>query len=195
MTARTRQITFFCVLGAIPLAAWFFIFSPRGEDIESAMADIASRQARLDTLAEVMAKVPHLEAALEEGERLVNSVEARLPKRQDVEGILERIWQTAASHDLNVRSVKTTSPESAGLYMEQPLDVEMSGSFEGFYRFLLELERMPRLTRVSDLTLKEATRSVSASSSDAPAGSVSARFTLRICFADSVPNLAMETSK
>ena len=53
---------------AIPLAAWCFVFSPRTADIDAAVADIKSRQARLDRLAEVMAQVPDLEAALDEGD-------------------------------------------------------------------------------------------------------------------------------
>lgn len=194
MNVRARQAVFFGALMAIPLAAWCFVFSPRTADIDAAVADIKSRQARLDRLAEVMAQVPDLEAALDEGERLISSVEARLPRRQDVEGILEQIWQMARRQDLTVRSVKTSTPGSSGVYMEQPLEVDMSGPFEGFYRFLLELERLPRITRVSDLTLQEAGRSLTASSEDAPSGSVSARFVLRIYFADSVPEIAMETS-
>lgn len=30
-----------------------------------------------------------------------------------------------------------------------------SGSFDGFYSFLIELERLPRITRIVDMDIKE----------------------------------------
>ena len=189
MNARIRMAIFVVALVAIPVAAWIFVFVPRNAEINTALANIETRQARLDQLADVMTEVPDLEAALDEGERLIARVEARLPRRQHVEGVLERIWQIARRQNLDVRSVKTRSPERSAVYMELPLEVDMAGPFEGFYRFLLELEHLPRVTRLSDLTLKEVNQQPI--QGDWPEGSVQARFVLRIFFADDVPTIAM----
>jgi Tfp pilus assembly protein PilO len=35
--------------------------------------------------------------------------------------------------------------------MEQPLDIEITGDFDGFYKFLLDIEQLPRITRLTDL--------------------------------------------
>ena len=193
MNVQSRQFVFVAMLIAIPLAAWFMVFSPRNAEITSAVDDIQTRQARLDRLSDVMSEVPDLEAALDEGERLIAQVEAKLPRRQHVEGILERIWQIARRQNLTVRSVKTRNAERTGVYMELPLDVDMAGPFEGFYRFLLELESLPRITRMTDLTLKEVSRQPKSGAESPPPGSVSAMFTLRIYFADAVPSIAMKT--
>jgi type IV pilus assembly protein PilO len=189
MNTHVRKSIFTVALIAIPVAAWFMVFAPRNVAIQAAVEDIQARQARLDQLSLVIADVPDLEAALIEGERLIARVETRLPRRKHVEGILEQIWQIARRQDMNVRSVKTRSPERSSAYMELPLEVDMAGSFEGFYRFLLELESLPRVTRMSDLTLKKV--SAQPGHDPWPPGSVSARFVLRIYFADAMPTGAI----
>lgn len=194
MNAQLRKAIFFGVLTAIPLSAYVFVFSPRSADIETALTDIKTQQTRLTHMTQVIESAPDFKTSLAEGERLIANVEAKLPRRQDVEGILEQIWQMARRQNLNVRSVKTKEAEGNFLYRELPLEVVMSGPFEGFYRFLMELENLQRVTRMSDLTLKESGRAVQASSEAAPSGAVSARFVLRIYFADGSPLATAEPS-
>ena len=194
MNMLLRKVIFFGVLTAIPLAAHLFVFSPHNAYIETVLSDIRTQEARLAAMATVIEAAPDFKASLSEGERLIAQVEAKLPRRQDVEGILEQIWQMARRQDLTVRSVKTKDIEGKGLYRELPLEVVMSGTFEGFYQFLLELEGLPRATRMSDLTVKESGRSAPGSSKAAPSGSVSARFVLRIYFTDGTWLVAGEGS-
>ncbi|MDP7030337.1 MAG: type 4a pilus biogenesis protein PilO [Phycisphaerales bacterium] len=190
MKPHMRQVVFFAVLLGIPLGAWYMIFRPQNKDISEAMQDIASRQRQLDRVAQLAERIPDLESALETGEQLVAQVEAQLPKRRDVEGVLESIWQMAERNGMQVRSVKTQAAVPSSVYMELPLDVTMDGPFEGFYRFLLELEALPRITRVSRMAIQEAGLKVRGPGSDLPPGSIATQFTLSIYFADAVPALA-----
>jgi Tfp pilus assembly protein PilO len=41
--------------------------------------------------------------------------------------------------------------------MEQPLEMEVSGDFEGFFRFIAEVEKLPRITRIHDLKITSQT--------------------------------------
>ncbi|MEL7473922.1 MAG: type 4a pilus biogenesis protein PilO, partial [Planctomycetota bacterium] len=58
---------------------------------------------------------------------------------------------------------------------EQPLEIETSGEFEGFYQFLQSLERLPRVTRVPNMELKRDSRND---------GELDVKFTLSIYFQD-----------
>jgi hypothetical protein len=66
----------------------------------------------------------------------------------------------------------------------------MDGPFEGFYRFLLELETMPRITRLARMSIREAGQKVRGPQRELPPGSVDTQFTLSIYFADAVPEIA-----
>ena len=40
-------------------------------------------------------------------------------------------------------------------YIEQPLKMELYGNFDAYYSFLLDLEQMPRITKIRELVLKK----------------------------------------
>jgi len=148
-----REIIFFAVLLAVPLASWMYVFQPRNEDIERAQNEIARKQRRLSQLHEMTAQIDDIGAELEKGRDSIRLIEAKLPSQEDVEGILEQIWQVAKRNQLSLRSVKSGEPVPAAMYMEQPLEVIMEGNFNGFYQFLLEMEELPRITRIHDMEL------------------------------------------
>ena len=40
-------------------------------------------------------------------------------------------------------------------YNEQPVRIVLAGEFEGFYAYMLELEKLARITRVTDMSMKK----------------------------------------
>ena len=180
-----REFIFLIVLLAVPAVSLFYVFKPRNEEIRTALEEIAVKQARLDRLDEVTAKIDDIGLAIEEGRDSVAMIEAKLPSQQDVEGILDEIWQITANNKLTVKSVKTDKPAPSAGYREQPLEMVVQGQFDGFYEFLLELENLPRITRIHKLTLKRASIHSRNRAEESAPGSVTAEFTLSIYYEDS----------
>lgn len=87
--------------------------------------------------------------------------------------IVRQVSSLAVESGLTPPTLKSEKPVAAARFREQPLSMSTSGSFEGFYEFLLALERLPRLTRVVDLLLKD---------SSEEGVEVDAEFTLSIYF-------------
>jgi type IV pilus assembly protein PilO len=79
---------------------------------------------------------------------------------------------------LNSPAIKSLKPVPAALYMEQPMAIEVTGSFVGFFTFLAQVEKLPRITRIHDLKLTG--QAGGASDEDAP--ELKAEFTLSIYF-------------
>ncbi len=176
-----REFIFLLVLLAVPAVSLFYVFKPRNEEILTALEEIAIKQARLDRLDAVTAKIDDIGLAIEEGRDSVAMIEAKLPSAKDVEGILDEIWQITANNKLTVKSVKTEKSSPAASYREQPLEMIVEGQFDGFYEFLLELENLPRITRIHKLNLKR-TSIRSRNGAEPVPGSVTANFTLSIYF-------------
>ena len=105
------------------------------------------------------------------------------------------MWQAARGNGLVVKSVRTRTPVAAMVYMEQPLAVQLEGPFEGFYRFMLALERLPRITRIFDLELSAITQRSGPSRDELPPGSVRADFTLSIYFSSDTRFTAAEATR
>ena len=182
MRFGVRELIFLVVLLAVPVASWWYVFAPRNADIQLARLEIEVKQAKLDKLREVARRIEDIGLAIEQGREAVELVEAKLPKREQVENILENVWQLAKQNHLTLKSVKSDRPVRASLYMEQPLKVSMTGRFDGFYQFLLEIENLPRITRVPQMKLERIDNARGHDNTDVDAGLMKAEFTLSIYF-------------
>lgn len=189
MSIGIREFGLFIVLLAVPLLAWVFVFQPRNEQISEALKEIESRQASLDTVAEMAATIDDLEQAIIDGQIAIETVEQQLPARQDVEGILEQVWQLARRNNLQVNSIKGQSAVPAALYMEQPLAVVLEGPFEGFYQFLIEIENLPRIARLHELIVERIDVLPVADEPMPPPGSIRADLMLSIYFASNTSDV------
>ena len=146
---------------------------------------IRERQGKIQALDLIVAQAHDLGQAVNEGIQAISRVESKLPTQQDVESILKQTWSIAREHGLTVKSVRSEQPVPAMVYMEQPLAVELEGPFEGFYAFLLDLENLPRITRIFNLELERIESTSGPSRKTLPPGSVKAEFLLSIYFAAS----------
>ncbi len=180
MQFGSREVIFLIVLLVVPVASYFYVFKPRNHEIRQAQIEVENKQAKLDNLREVTAKIDDIGLAIEQGRAAIQLVEAKLPSARDVEVILEDVWELAASSRLTVKSIKSEKPVPAAGYMEQPLKVSMEGRFEGFYTFLLALESLPRITRIHQLKLERKT--AGRSGDEDPSGVMKADFVLSIYF-------------
>ena len=184
MRLGIREIIFFLVLLAVPAASFVYVFSPRNDEMQLARKEIEVKQARLDQLAQLTESIDDIGLAIEQGREAISLIEQKLPSKQDVEGILEQVWQVAKSSSLRVKSVKSEKPVPAATYMEQPLAMVLEGEFDGFYQFLLELENLPRITRIHELHIERVGGATGPKPDDMPPGSMRAEFTLSIYFSD-----------
>ena len=177
-----RELIFLVVLLAVPVASWWYVFRPRNNEIAQARMEIEIKQTKLDKLREVAKRIDDIGLAIEQGREAVELIEAKLPNRDQVEDILEKVWQLAKRNHLNLKSVKSEKPVPATLYMEQPLRVSMTGRFDGFYQFLLEMENLSRITRVPRMKLERITETGGLNDAKFDTGLMRAEFTLSIYF-------------
>jgi len=170
-----REFVLLLVLFAVPLASYWFVFRPQNAQIERAREEIALRRDKLDKLQQESARRGTLEAATDQIAERIESIEARLPTNKELSDVVRQVSELAIDSGLEQPSIVAEKPVKASLYMEQPLKIEMTGDFRGFYKFLLELERLDRITRLPDMKVRR---------SDKVDGHMVAEFTLSIYFQD-----------
>ena len=189
-----RELIFLVVLLAVPVASWWYVFKPRNTEILQARMEIEIKQTKLDKLREVAKRIDDIGLAIEQGREAVELIEAKLPNRDQVEDILEKVWQLAKRNHLSLKSVKSEKPVPATLYMEQPLRVSLTGRFDGFYQFLLEMENLSRITRVPRMKLERIMETGGLNDADLDTGLMQADFTLSIYFEQPADNEGLERS-
>lgn len=174
MTFSIRQFFFFAVLLAVPITSYILVFKPQNEEMAKARQQIAHKRAMLEKLREATNRTEDLQRANEEVRATIEQFEARLPSRKEMDAVLRQVATIAEQNKLRVPEFKKSDKSApAGLALEQPLEIEIEGNFDGFYQFLLELEQLPRITRMTDLNLKR---------SDKKDGDMEAEFVLSVYY-------------
>jgi type IV pilus assembly protein PilO len=148
MKLGIREIAFLLVLAAIPVAAWFFVFEPRNQDIEESRQEIAKMETTLVRLDQLTREVGDVREAISEAEVRLAEFRQNIPDADEVDDMLAEIHRIGERNSLSIASI-----EDQG-YAEIPLSMQIEGQFKGLYRFLIDLERLPRIIRVQNLELE-----------------------------------------
>jgi len=153
-TARVRKWLYIGVLAGVPVASFFLVFQPQNREITRAKTEIQLKLALLEKVREETARSADLQRSNETIASAIKTIEAQLPSDKEMDLVLRDVAEIAKTAGLELPIFKRgEKPLPAGQAMEQPLEVQVTGNFDGFYRFLVELERLPRIVRVPDIKL------------------------------------------
>ena len=150
-----RELLFFGLLAAIPVGSWLWIFKPANENWVEHRNKYTEQQTKLQELTKALEKIDNLNEEVEKLAEAVQFFENKLPKQHEIHKVLEDVTKIADSQNLETRLFKTEKTKPFSVYNEQPIQMELFGNFESFYQFLLELEQMPRITKISDMEIKK----------------------------------------
>ena len=183
-----RQFIFLVVLLAVPLASYFYVFKPQNDEITKARTEMELKQTMLTKLESATSQAASLEQANAQIRDSIAAIESRLPNSKEIDTVLREVAVIAGKSGLKVPSFKKNEKNVAagGLAREQPLDVEILGDFDGFYKFLLELEKIPRITKLQDIKLTR---------TDENDGSMKAMMTVTVYYQDDATSTASAEGK
>ncbi|MCG3123640.1 MAG: hypothetical protein GIKADHBN_02061 [Phycisphaerales bacterium] len=181
MKLGAREGLIAVVLLAIPLSSWWLVFRPQNTAISAAKRDVTHKRELLEKLKLYTSKNQDLVRANGEMVERIKAIEDRLPTVKEVDSIVRQVSDVAVLCKLESPTVANVKPRQEAMYMEQPLDMSLSGSWEGFYDFLAKVEQLPRITRISNMVLRR---------DEKGDGNMKAEFTLSIYYQQSAANAA-----
>lgn len=177
MQFGTRELVLFLTVLLLPVVSYFTIFNPQNIRIDQATAEITHKRELLDQLRRETARSKDLESVNGSLQDSITVIESRLPTNKEVDQIVRQVSALAIEAGLHAPTLKSDRPLAAARYREQPLIMTTQGDFAGFYEFLTSLERLPRITRIVNMTVKE-----SRERRDEVQTEITAEFTLSIYF-------------
>jgi type IV pilus assembly protein PilO len=167
------QLLFVLLMLGLLAASYFFVFTPAAQKRTAKQAETALRTKELADLHQSIAGIGDIEKKTTDLEKAITFFESKLPQEKEIDKIIKDVWQEADHNSLQMRTIKTLRTERSAGYCEQPIQMTLSGDFKGYYAFLLKLEAMARITRLSQMKLEKIT------SKD---GEMQAQMTLSIFF-------------
>ncbi len=148
-----RECIFILLLLAVPVAAFFFVFEPRNKQINDIREEIRQKQVKLEGLEAATRRIPDLGKEIDRLSTAINVIEQKLPDERRIDEVLKQVWELATKQRLTPKSVRTDKPMATLQYSELPIQMEIIGDFDGFYSFLLELEKLPRIMQLPKMKL------------------------------------------
>ncbi len=153
MKFGAREVVFFAAILGLLAAAYFLGFAKQDIRRQEKQAQIDAKSKSLADLERSTASVKDVERKVNELQRATRAFEAMLPQAKEIDKVLKEVWQLAENHNLQTKTIKTLKSQRMNGYSEQPIEMSLAGDFSGFYDFMIHLERLPRLTRVSTMNL------------------------------------------
>jgi Tfp pilus assembly protein PilO len=162
MKFGVREFVFLAVLAGMPVAAWWFVFRPSNARNAEMLAQIESRQTKLQALNKVTATLGDMQAEIGSLEEAIKYFHSKLPSEKEIDKVLQEAWRLAEKNQLTTKSIRTLKCDSSSTlgaedspYAEQPISMQLEGPFSGFYGFLLALEAQPRIMRVQKMSIEK----------------------------------------
>jgi type IV pilus assembly protein PilO len=153
MKLGIREILFLCVMLGVLASSYFLIFSKGNAKCLALTVDTLKKRQALADLRTETTGISDMNRKIDELQSAIQIFDSKLPAQRDVDTILQQITQISQSAGLVTKTVKPAKSETNANYSEEPIDLTLSGSFEGFYQFLLDVEKLPRLTRITQMHL------------------------------------------
>ena len=97
----------------------------------------------------------NLQKQIEDLQKAIDFFEGKLPREKEVYNLLREVSKAAEGANLEIRQFEPMMTVRGSHYNEQPVRIVLAGEFEGFYAYMLELEKLARITRVTDMKLKK----------------------------------------
>ena len=150
-----REMLFFTVMVGLLASTYFFVFAKANQKREALRRDILTKQSALGELRQSTAGVEDLNRRIKDLQDAILYFESKLPQEKEFDKILKQVSQMAEANSLSTKTVRTLKSERFASYSEQPIQMSLSGNFNGFYLFLQQLEKLPRITRVTNMQLQK----------------------------------------
>ena len=155
MKLQLRELILLTLMLALLGCSWWFGFKRVADRKEQYRAEMQQKRQELRDLELATSGIDDLGRRVDELRRAVEFFEAKLPREKEVQRTLRDVWQAAEKNQLEIRKFEPQPVKDESHYREQPIKLSLAGDFEGFYAYLLELERMDRITRVTSLDVSK----------------------------------------
>ena len=180
MKSGLRQVIFFVSLLGMTFLAYQYMIKPANGQLAQKRVQVQKKLEKLVEFEEASLAVKDFEKQLEELQQAIEILESKLPPQSDIAKVLEQVTIIAQKQGLKPKTIRTLKKKDSNGYMEQPLKMALEGDFNSFYSFLLELEQLPRITRIRELKMNKIKDKAAKANEDG--GIISADFVVSIFF-------------
>ena len=166
MNSNSRKLVFMVLLVGVCFIAYRYMIKPASENFAEQKQQLQIQMNKLSQFEKAAVVIKDWDSEIEQLEEAVKYFESKLPPTSQIHKVLEQVTLIAQKHGLATKSIRTLTNKSStvnigsaysGLaqsgYIEQPLKMKLEGDFNSYYAFLLDIEKLDRITKIRKLKL------------------------------------------
>lgn len=155
MKGNLRKIIFFVMIVGMTYIAFQYMIKPAKKRLSDQNFKVQAKIEKLAKIEQLAVTAQNLNEQLGQLQNAIDFFESKLPPKSQIHKVLENVTLIVQKQGLEPKTIRTLPNKDNSGYIEQPLKMQFDGDFNAFYAFLLELEKLPRIMKISQLELKK----------------------------------------
>jgi type IV pilus assembly protein PilO len=142
------------VILLIIMAAYFLIFREERLKVTELREQEVLLTEQLTTAGETRGKLDQISDEIERIEDSLHEFDSNLPSDKRIHDFLRTVDNLAKANNVHIASIKPGALQMESLYLKIPVSISAEARFLDFYNFLHDLENVPRINKVEELTIE-----------------------------------------
>lgn len=143
------------LLAVIIFALLYFVyFKPQSTKLTALKQEREKTEAEVTNLKQKNLQLSRIEEELVDLRKILNELEAIIPKRKEIWDILKKMQQLAINSRLNIVKFLPKGEVDMEFYYEWPISIEITGNYHNLAIFFDRLSNFSRLFNIEDFSIK-----------------------------------------
>lgn len=151
---QSKLIILFVIIFLLCLIFWYFIWSPRSEELDIAGANLQREERKLQEYESVARDLPKFEKEFKRLNKEFEKAALKLPKEKEIPTLIDSVYAAVSASGLESITFTPKGEVRRDIYAEIPIEMKVLGSYFELANFFDRISVLPRIVNVNDLDLK-----------------------------------------
>lgn len=151
MTNRRDSYIMAGIAVVMTAGIYFLLFAPQQRRLAELRESIRTLDEQLVLRDAEVAELSVIQADLKRANGLLNDYQTRIPDSADLGDVVEHVSAIANRLGLENQNIEPLAMQQRGPLTAVPIRISFDGDFSAAFNFLRDVERMPRVARVTEL--------------------------------------------
>ena len=156
---RSQKIILLALIFIVLIGGFvYFIFLPGKAEFDALKTGVNELNQKINTNEVKLRRLEELKVENMHLQSQLAMLQAQLPMEQEVSSLLKQVSDLSIESGLEVKLWKpgARKKDTSGMYLEIPVDVEVSGGYHSLASFFDRISKLPRIVNITNLNMDSA---------------------------------------
>ena len=153
---RSQKIILLALIFIVLIGGFvYFIFLPGKAEFDALKTSVNELNQKINTNEVKLRRLEELKVENMQLQSQLAMLQAQLPMEQEVSSLLKQVSDLSIESGLEVKLWKpgARKKDTSGMYLEIPVDVEVSGGYHSLASFFDRISKLPRIVNITNINM------------------------------------------